>query len=75
MAVQSVRRSLRFINPKVLNYVVISTPVHSYSVEKVGYLTLLDFVINLLKTQKTLIIDSDYQQKEKLLIITIKFNL
>lgn len=64
MAVPFVLHALRFINPKVLNYLVISTPVHSYSVEKVGYLPLLGFVTNLLKTQKTLIVDPDYQQKE-----------
>lgn len=59
MAVPFLLHAFRFINPKVLNYVMISTPAHSYFVEsrENGYLPSLDFVANLLKIQKTLIID------------------
>lgn len=77
MVVSFLRHAFRFIDPKVLNSVVISTPAHSDFLEsrENGYLLLLDFVAHLFKNQKILIIDFDYWQKEKLLVMIIKFNL
>lgn len=53
MVVSFLRHALRFIDPKVLNYVVISTPAHSDFLEnrENGYLLLLDFVAHMFKNQ------------------------
>lgn len=62
MAVPFLLHALRFIDPKVLNYIVISTSAHSCFLESREnvYLLLLDFVAKLFKNQKILITDSDY---------------
>ena len=62
MAVPFLLHALRFIDPKVLNYIVISASAPSCFLEsrENGYLLLFDFVAKLFKNQKILITDPDY---------------